>query len=117
MAHGAVLRSKFYSPEQVEAIVKDYRNAGLEAGEVAMMAFAEKVSLHAYKVTPEDIDELRTHGFSDAEILDIVLATGARNFFSKVLDAVGAEPDEAYLKLEEGLRQTLTVGRPFAEEI
>ncbi len=41
------------------------------------------------------------------------MTAAARSFFSKVLDAVGAEPDERYRGLEEGLRQTLTVGRPF----
>jgi len=113
LAHGAVLRTKVFGPEQVEAIAKDYRNAGLEPSEVAMMAFAEKITRNAYKVAPEDIDNLRSHGFSDAEILDIVLAASARNFFSRVLDAVGAEPDEAYLKLEDSLRDALIVGQPF----
>ena len=50
-----MLRSDFFSPEQVEAIAGDYRNAGLEPAEVAAMAFAEKVTHHAYKVTREDI--------------------------------------------------------------
>ncbi len=45
LAHGAVLASKFFSAEQVEAIVQDYRHAGLEPAEVAMMAYAEKIVL------------------------------------------------------------------------
>ena len=89
-----MLRSKFFSAEQVEAIVQDYRHAGLEPAEVAMMAYAEKIILNAYKVTPEDIDGLRAHGFSDTDILDIALTAAARSFLSKVLDAVGAEPDD-----------------------
>lgn len=93
--------------------MRDYRTSGLPPAEIALMAFAEKVTLHAWKVTPEDIDGLRAHGFSDAEILDIAMTAGARSFFSKVLDAVGAEPDETYRELEEELRETLTVGRPF----
>ncbi len=108
-----MLRAKFFTPEQVEAIVSDYRTAGLTPAEVAMLAYAEKVTLNAYKVTQKDIDELRSHGFSDAEILDIALVAAARNFMSKTLDAVGAEPDPEYLKLEDSLRQALAVGRPF----
>ncbi len=91
----------------------DYRNAGLSQAEVALMAFAEKVVLHAYKVTPEDVEDLRRHGLSDAEILDIALTAGARSFYSKVIDAVGAEPDVRYSEMESPLRETLTVGRPF----
>ena len=111
-----MLRSKFFSAEQVEAIVRDYQNAGLDPAEVVMLAFAEKVTLNAYQVTPEDIEGLRAHGFTDADILDIVLATAARNFFSKSLDALGAEPDAAYMQLEESLRDTLAVGRPFGQQ-
>lgn len=113
VAHGAVLRAQRFSAEQVEAIARDYRAAGLPAEEVAMMAFAEKVALHAWRVTPEDIEVLRRHGFTDEEILDIALAASARSFFSKVLDAVGAEPDPHYHDLEPSLRRALAVGRPF----
>jgi uncharacterized peroxidase-related enzyme len=113
LAHGEVLRSRFFSAEQVEAIVQDYRHAGLEPAEVAMMAYAEKIVLNAYKVIPEEIDGLRAHGFSDTDILDIALTAAARSFISKVIDAVGVEPDEKYMDVEAALRQTLTVGRPF----
>jgi uncharacterized peroxidase-related enzyme len=113
LAHGAVLRTRVFSGEQVEAIVRDYRTAGLSPAEVAMMAFAQKVTLHAYRVSLEDIEELRGHGFSDGEVLDIVLAAAARSFFSKVLDAVGAEPDAAYGELPPTLRDALALGRPF----
>ncbi|HKA35805.1 MAG TPA: hypothetical protein VKH43_03245 [Thermoanaerobaculia bacterium] len=101
-----------FTPEQVEAIVRDYRSAGLPPEEVALLAFAEKVAIDASRIVPGDIEELHRHGFSDADILDIAMTAGARSFFSKVLDAVGAEPDQRYEAMEHGLRQTLTVGRP-----
>ncbi len=111
-----MLRSKFFSPEQVEAIARDYRNAGLTEVDLAIMAFAEKITLNAYKVMEEDVEKLRAHGLSDAEVLDIVLAASARSFFSKVLDATGAEPDEAaFGTMDAGLREALVVGRPFGE--
>lgn len=115
LAHGAILVSRFFSAKQVEAMTRDYRTAGLEPAEVAMMAYAEKIVRHAYKVTPEDIDNLRAHGFSDTDILDIALTAAARSFLSKVTDAVGAEPDDWFMDLEPELRQTLAVGRPFGE--
>lgn len=97
--------------------MRDYRTAGLPPAEVAMLAFAEKVTLRAHEVTGEDIEELRRNGFSDAEVLDIAMTTGARSFFSKVLDAVGAEPEKRYdTLLEQGLRETLRVGRVLDNE-
>ena len=113
LAHGAILASKYFSAEQVEAMTRDYHNAGLELAEVAMMAYAEKIARNAYKVTPEDIDALRAHGFSDADILDIALTAAARSFLSKVLDAVGVEPDDWFMDLQPDLRQALSVGRSF----
>ena len=93
--------------------MRDFRNAGLPPEDVALLAFAEKVTLRAHEVTREDVEELRRHGLSDAEILDVAMTAGARSFFSKVLDAVGAEPETRYdALLEEGLRVTLAVGRP-----
>ncbi|SRR6266540_2270058 len=94
-AHGAVLESNFYSREQLEAITRDFRSAELEPVDVAIMAFAEKVALHAYKITPEDVDGLRAFGLTDTDIFDVTLAAAARAFYSKTLEAMGAEPDEA----------------------
>jgi uncharacterized peroxidase-related enzyme len=94
-AHGAVLESTFYDRPQLEAIARDFREAGLAPLEVAVMAFAEKIALHAYAVTDSDVDELRILGLGDAQILDVALAAAARSFFGKTLDALGCEPDEA----------------------
>jgi uncharacterized peroxidase-related enzyme len=95
-AHAAVLESKFYDRRQLEAIMRNFRDAGLDDVEVAIMGFAERVALHAYRVTSEDVEALRGHGLSDAEIFDVALAAALRCFFSKVLDSMGAEPDEVY---------------------
>jgi uncharacterized peroxidase-related enzyme len=113
LAHGAVLRKSLLSIEQLRAITADYHNAGLEAAEVAMMDYAQKVSLAAYEVAAEDIASLRAHGFTDAEILDIAMAAGARCFFSKTLDAVGAQPDAVYDELAEALADVLPAGRSW----
>lgn len=109
-----MLRRNGVSDEQLEAIARDHRTAGLPAAEVAMMDFAQAVTLRAHAIRREDVDALRAQGFSDAEILDIALAAAARNFFSKVLDAVGAEPDARYRdELPPGVRRALAVGRPY----
>lgn len=80
---------------------------------MAMLEYVEKVTLNAYKVTPEDIEKLREHGFTDGEILDIAIVAAWRAFYSKVLDAVGTEPDEIYKDMEEQFLKTMVVGRIF----
>ena len=78
------------------------------------MSFAEKVAGDAVEATPADVEALRGHGLTDAEILDVAAAAAARCFFSKVMDALGAEPDAAYAGVEDGLRSRLTVGRDIS---
>ena len=113
LAHGAVLRKSFFSPEQLVAIARDFRSSGLPPEEVALMEFAQKVTREANEITQGDIDGLRELRLSDEEILDVVLAVAARSFMSKTLDALGAEPDDALMSLEPKLREALVTGRPF----
>jgi uncharacterized peroxidase-related enzyme len=115
LAHGRVLADEILDPESVRAIVADREAAGLDAVDVAVMELAEKVADDATAVQQGDVDRLRALGLSDADILDVVLAASARCFFSKVLDAVGAEPDAKFAGLDPALRAALTVGRAIAE--
>jgi hypothetical protein len=39
---------------------------------------------------------VRSQGLTDPEIFDVALAAAARSFFSKSLDAMGAQPDPEY---------------------
>jgi uncharacterized peroxidase-related enzyme len=113
LAHGAILRKEFYSPEELTSIATDFHAAELTPAETAMMLFAEQIVRDATKITKTDVETLRNHGFSDPEIFDITVTAAARCFFSKTLDALGVEADAVYLSLEEGLREKLTVGRPI----
>jgi uncharacterized peroxidase-related enzyme len=111
LAHGAVLKKNFFSASELAEIAKDFRNSGLPVEEVALMEFAQKVTLEPNQITSQDIDLLREKGLSDEEILDVVLTVTARNFMSKTLDALGAEPDAALMELEPELREALVIGR------
>ncbi|MCA9967839.1 MAG: carboxymuconolactone decarboxylase family protein [Anaerolineales bacterium] len=113
LAHGTVVLQAFYTVEQLTNIARDYQTADLTPAEVAMMAFAEQVARDATAVSQDHIDTLRQHGFSDAEIFDITTTAAARCFMVKTADALGAEPDEAFMALDENLRQVLVVGRPI----
>jgi uncharacterized peroxidase-related enzyme len=114
LAHGSVLLDNFMSPEELQSVAADHRTAGLDELDVAVMDLAEKVADDASSVTQDDIDRLRSHGLSDADVLDVVLAAAARCFFSKTLDALGVQPDAKYGALDPGLGEVLTVGRPIA---
>jgi uncharacterized peroxidase-related enzyme len=115
LAHGSILRQQFYSAAQLTAITSDFTTADLDPADIVMMEFVDKVVRDAAAITTDDVQQLREHGFSDAEIFDLTAAATARCFFSKLLDALGADPDAAYLQLEDELRQQLTPGRPIGQ--
>ena len=116
LAHGALLRKNFFSAAELIAIVRDFRHAGLPEEEVALMAFAQKVTTNAHEISDKDVDALRGFGLSDEDILNVVLTCTARTFFSKTLDALDAAPDDVYKELEPDLLKVLTIGRPFPPE-
>jgi uncharacterized peroxidase-related enzyme len=114
LAHGEMfLNSREIDETQLAAIAQDYHRAGLTSEEVAVMEFAEKIIKDSSSVTQVDVDHLRRFGITDDEILDITLAAAARSFFSKVVDALNAEPDAKYMQLNADLRNALVIGRPF----
>ena len=112
LAHGKVL-TEFFSMEDVQAMARGAAPKSLSAAEAAMMAFGRKVAHDATAVTLGDIDRLKQHGFTDAEIFDITAAAAARAFWTKVLDSLGVEADAPFRALNSEFRQALTVGRPI----
>lgn len=97
--------------EQVLAIHRDYRNAGLTDQQVEMLAYAEQITRDASKITEADIARLRGVGFSDLNIADIALAASFRNFMSRYFDAVGASVEPGFLDGDPDVRERLSVGK------
>ena len=116
LQHSSVLLDMFMSAEELEAVAADRRDAGLDPVDVAVMDFAEKVAVDATSVTQEDVDGLRAHGLTDADVLDVVLAAAARSFLCKAMDGVGTQPDPlSGAAIPPGVREALTIGRPIAD--
>jgi uncharacterized peroxidase-related enzyme len=114
LAHGNEL-AKIVGKEAVMAIAEGRECAALTAAEIAMMQFARRLARDASMITTGEVAALREiHGFTDAEIFDIAAIAASRSFFTKLLDALGSEPDVGFMKLDEDLRRVLTVGRPVS---
>jgi uncharacterized peroxidase-related enzyme len=93
LAHGGILREKFYDTVTVAKLAADHRRAGLAPVDIAIMDFAVKVAADATAITAADIAALRCHGLDDIEIFQVVLAAAGRCFFSTAIAASGAQPD------------------------
>jgi uncharacterized peroxidase-related enzyme len=113
LAHGAAL-AKLIGKDAVIAIASGNETDVLTSAEVAMVKYARRIAKDATKITSGEVAALRDiHGFSDAEIFDIAAIAASRSFFTKVLDALGSEPDNAVMMMDGDLRRALTVGRPI----
>jgi len=95
LAHGRKsLKAGVFDEERLAAVARDYRTAGLDAADLAVMEFAERLSTDASAMTEDDSRRLRDAGFTDRQIVDIALAAGARNYFSRVLQALAVPLDD-----------------------
>lgn len=111
MVYGKQLIDVLGSKDKVLAVQHDFRNAGLDAKDVAMLDYAEKIVLHPSDVTQADVDALRKVGFTDREICDIAFCAAFRCFISRFFDAMGAGPEPAFIDPDPAFRKAMTVGR------
>ena len=56
-----------------------------------MLDYAVKLTVEPSSVNEEDIERLRTHGFDDRDILDIVYVICLYNFNDRMADAMGID--------------------------
>lgn len=116
LAHGNAL-ARIIGKEAVIAITQGKESAVLTDTECAMMAFARRIARDASAITAAEVTALKeVHGLRDDEIFDIAAIAASRCFFTKVLDALGSEPDMPFMRLDEELRRDLTVGRPISRK-
>ena len=91
-------------------IRRDFRTAGLPEDDVAMLEFAELLTLDPSRVKEDHIDRLRKAGFTDVEIFDIVLLTAYRNFLVRISSGLNVQLDQPLAELDEEYRQALMTG-------
>ncbi len=72
---------------------EDYRSAPIDGATRALLDFAVMVTRDATKVTPRDLDALRAEGFRDEDIVDAVEIIGFFNYYARMANALGVEPE------------------------
>jgi len=83
----------------VQALVQGKLDqAGLNPAERALLDYVTKVTEAAYRTTPEDVQTLRDHGWTEPQIAEAVYITAMFAFFNRVADAFGIPPQN-YLEM------------------
>jgi uncharacterized peroxidase-related enzyme len=76
-----------------EQVGDDYHNANLTHKQVAMLEFAESLTLDPGNTKGAYVEELKNVGWADADIVDIVHITCLFNYMDRLADGLGAELD------------------------
>jgi uncharacterized peroxidase-related enzyme len=74
----------------------DWRGAELSAPDLALCAYAEKLTRSPAGMAQGDVEDLRAHGFTDAGIHDAIQVIAYFNYINRVADAV-------HVDLEQGM--------------
>lgn len=69
-------------------------DSAFTAAEQAVIRYAERLSSAPHEMTDADAAGLREHGYTDRQIVDITLAAGLRNHFSRSLLALAVPLDD-----------------------
>jgi uncharacterized peroxidase-related enzyme len=78
------------------AIERDWRAAALSSKRVAMLLYAEKLTLRPSEMVEHDVIALRDAGFSDRDVLDICEVVGYYAYVNRIADGLGV-PTESWL--------------------
>ncbi len=113
LAHGAKL-AEIIGEDEVVKLANGDDSSVLTAAEKEMLRYARRIAEDASQVTADDVARLKAHGLDDGEIFDIAAAVAGRAFLTKLLDALGSEPDRNFERLSTAMREVLTVGRPIS---
>lgn len=74
----------------MEALARgDLNSAAVSDPERALLRVVETITRHAYRTTPDDIEALRKHGWSEPQIAEMVYVTALFAFYNRVADAFG----------------------------
>lgn len=92
-AHCEIIRMLKLAGPEPEQIALDHMSTDLPIVDKALLNFALTLNNHSQKVTQDDIDDLRTYGFTDQQILEAVMCVGLAKFANYVGFGLGTVPD------------------------
>lgn len=96
VAHGAILRIRAKNPLIADQVAINYRKADITPRQKAMLDFAMKVSARAQEVGDDDMDVLRSHGFTDDDIWDIAAIAAFFGMSNRLANVTSMRPNDEF---------------------
>jgi uncharacterized peroxidase-related enzyme len=98
-AHCEIIRMLKIEGPEPEEIAVDFASTNLPLVTKALLSFAHKLTTEPTKITADDVETLRTYGYSDEQILEAVLVVSWAKFANFNAFGLGTLPDFATLKI------------------
>jgi alkylhydroperoxidase family enzyme len=82
----------------VLSVLEDFRSSALPDKEKALFEFIEKVNRSSNQIKQEDVDRVKSAGWTDEAIYDAINVCALFNFYNRWIDATGVHdmPASAY---------------------
>ena len=106
-AHCEIIRMLKIEGPEPEQIALDHMSADLPIVDKALLNFALKLNNHPLKIAQEDIDDLKTYGFDDQQILEAVMCVGLAKWANCIAFGLGTVPDY-HVRLDLEKSKTIT---------
>jgi alkylhydroperoxidase family enzyme len=90
------LQGEAYGPVAEALRNGDLDAARLDAPHRLLMDFVETITMHAYRVTDEQVQGLRQSGWTDEQIAEAAYDAALFNLFVRLADTFGIEPPGMY---------------------
>ncbi|MEO1057675.1 MAG: peroxidase-related enzyme [Actinomycetota bacterium] len=99
VAHGAILRIRAKNPLLADQVAINPAKADLSDRERHIVNFALAVAHDSASITADDLDEMRTNGFTDDEIWDIGAITALFALSNRYANFAGIRPNDEFFSL------------------
>lgn len=96
MSHGGFLRRHSGNRQVASHLLHDYTQADLAPADRAMLDFAVRLTRDPASMTRADVEKLWEVGFTDQQVLSIVLTTCLFNFMARLANALGVDVPTGY---------------------
>lgn len=97
-SHAAVAAELLEDEPLVRSVLDDVESSGLDEKHKALFRFIDRVNRESPRITPADLEPLRTIGWTDEALYFAITVCALFNFYNRWIDATGvhALSDEAH---------------------
>ncbi|HLR12293.1 MAG TPA: peroxidase-related enzyme [Burkholderiaceae bacterium] len=96
IAHGAILRIRAKQPLVADQIAVNFRKADITDRQHAMLEFACKVVEASDRITDAEIDALKTHGFNDDDVWNIMAIAAFYGMSNRIANVSSLRPNTEF---------------------